>query len=178
MVSFARTKPPHRQWSVCYDRRTTIVSSSEAACACRLATLHYSRSSSTPFVRLPRLRRLPSIRGPTIAPMLPPDGWRLEVETYSPATNKKPVRGTHCDVNSRNPPEPRPGQTRIVGCDCLVSTTIYPIWGLPINELYRSGPCRPMIRYPSEANLSVIFGQKLRNPLRFNRIQDICRLFP
>jgi len=28
------------------------------------------------------------------------------------------------------------------------------------------------------ANLSVIFGQKLSNPLGFNRIQDICRLFP
>src|SRR6202451_2943103 len=27
----------------------------------------------------------------------------------------------------------------------LVSTTICPIWGLPINELYTSGPCRPLI---------------------------------
>src|ERR1700720_4386564 len=70
------------------------------------------------------------------------------------------------------------GQTRIVSCDRLVSTTIYATWGLPINELYTSGPCRPLIRYSSEANLSVIFGQKLSNPLRFNRIQDICRLFP
>ena len=33
--------------------------------------------------------------------MLPPDGWQLEAEMYSPATNKKPVRRTHCDVNSR-----------------------------------------------------------------------------
>jgi hypothetical protein len=32
------------------------------------------------------------------------------------------------------------GQTRIVSCDRLVSTTIYAIWGLPINELYTSGP--------------------------------------
>jgi hypothetical protein len=29
-----------------------------------------------------------------------------------------------------------------------------------INELYTSGPCRPLIRYPSEANLSVIFRSK------------------
>ena len=36
-----------------------------------------------------------------------------------------------------------------------------PIWGLPINELYASGPCRPLIRYPSEANLSVIFRSKV-----------------
>jgi hypothetical protein len=50
----------------------------EVACACRPATLHYSKSSSTLFVRLPQVRRLPSIHGPTIAPMLPPDGWRLE----------------------------------------------------------------------------------------------------
>ncbi len=54
-----------------------------------------------------------------------------------------------------------PPQTRIVSCDRLVSTTIYPIWGLPINELYTSGPCRPLIRYPSEANLSVIFRSKV-----------------
>jgi hypothetical protein len=27
------------------------------------------------------------------------------------------------------------GQTRIVSCDRVVSTTIYPIWGLPINQL-------------------------------------------
>ena len=53
------------------------------------------------------------------------------------------------------------GQTRIVSCDRLVSTTIYAIWGLPINELYASGPCRPLIRYPSEANLSVIFRSKV-----------------
>ena len=52
------------------------------------ATLHYSKSSSTPFVRLPQARRLPSIHGPTIAPMLPPDGWRLLAELYSPASNK------------------------------------------------------------------------------------------
>jgi hypothetical protein len=59
------------------------------------------------------------------------------------------------------PPEPQTGQTRIVSCDRLVSTTIYAIWGLPINELYTSGPCRPLIRYPSEANLSVIFRSKV-----------------
>jgi len=53
------------------------------------------------------------------------------------------------------------GQTRIVSCDRLVLTTIYAIWGLPINELYTSGPCRPLIRYPSEANLSVIFRSKV-----------------
>jgi hypothetical protein len=88
LVSSARTKPPDRQWSVSYVRRTTIVWSSEAACACRPATLHYSKSSSTLFVRLPQARRLPSIHGPTIAPMLPPDGWRLEAELYSPASNK------------------------------------------------------------------------------------------
>src|ERR1017187_8873150 len=58
------------------------------ACACRPATLHYSKSSSTLFVRLPQARRLPSIHGPTIALMLPPDGWRLEAELYSPASNK------------------------------------------------------------------------------------------
>jgi len=69
-------------------RSTTIVWSSEAACACRPATLHYSKSSSTLFVRLPQARRLSSIHGPTIALMLPPDGWRLEAELYSPASNK------------------------------------------------------------------------------------------
>jgi hypothetical protein len=52
------------------------------------------------------------------------------------------------------------GQTRVVSCDRLAATTIYPIWGLPINELYTSGPCRPLIRYPPEANLSVIFRSK------------------
>jgi hypothetical protein len=59
--------------------------------ACRPATLHCSKSSSTLFVRLPQARRLPSIHGPTIALMLPPDGWRLEAKLYSPASNK-PVR--------------------------------------------------------------------------------------
>ena len=54
----------------------------------RPATLHNSKSSSTLFVRLPQARRLPSIHGPTIALMLPPDGWRLEAELYSPASNK------------------------------------------------------------------------------------------
>ena len=88
LVPSARTKPPDRQWSVFYVRRTTIVWSSEAACACRPATLHYWKSSSTLFVRLPQARRLRSIHGPTIAPMLPPDGWRLEAELYSPASNK------------------------------------------------------------------------------------------
>src|SRR5262249_32273474 len=53
------------------------------------------------------------------------------------------------------------GQPRIVSCARLVSTTIYPIWGLPINELYKSGPCRPLIRYRSEANLGVIFRSKV-----------------
>ena len=37
-------------------------------------TLHYSKSSSTLFVRLPQVRRLPSIHGPMIVPMPPPDG--------------------------------------------------------------------------------------------------------
>jgi len=31
--------------------------------------------------------------------------------------------------------------------EALVSTTIYAVWGLPINELYTSGPCRPLIRF-------------------------------
>ena len=53
------------------------------------------------------------------------------------------------------------GQTRIVSCDRLVSTTIYAIWAPPINGLYTSGPCRPLIRYPSEASLSVIFRSKV-----------------
>jgi hypothetical protein len=35
------------------------------------------------------------------------------------------------------------------------------IWGLPIKELYTSGPYRPLIRYPSQANLSVIFRSKV-----------------
>jgi CDGSH-type Zn-finger protein len=34
---------------------------------------------------------------------------------------------------------PQTGQTRIASCDRLLSTTIYAIWGLPINELYTSG---------------------------------------
>jgi len=51
--------------------------------------------------------------------------------------------------------------SQIVVDKSLVSTTIYPIWSLPINELYTSGPCRPLIRYPSEANLSVIFRSKV-----------------
>jgi hypothetical protein len=37
--------------------------------------------------------------GPTIAPMPPSDGWRLEAEMDSPASNKEPVRRTHCDVD-------------------------------------------------------------------------------
>jgi hypothetical protein len=32
--------------------------------------------------------RLPSIRGRMIAPLLPPEGWRLEAKLYSPASNK------------------------------------------------------------------------------------------
>jgi hypothetical protein len=39
--------------------------------------LALSKPSSTQFIRLPRARRLPSIHGPTIAPMLLPEGWRL-----------------------------------------------------------------------------------------------------
>ncbi|SPE18119.1 hypothetical protein SBA5_1350004 [Candidatus Sulfotelmatomonas gaucii] len=66
--------------------------SSEPAFACRPAILHYSRSSSTLFVKLPQARRLPSIHGPMIAPMLPPDGWRLEAKLYSPASNKTSSR--------------------------------------------------------------------------------------
>jgi hypothetical protein len=38
--------------------------------------LVYSKPSSTPFIGLHQARRLPSIHGQTIAPMLPPDGWR------------------------------------------------------------------------------------------------------
>jgi hypothetical protein len=40
-------KPPDRQWSDRYVRRTTIVWSSEAACACRTASLPYSRAFNT-----------------------------------------------------------------------------------------------------------------------------------
>src|SRR6478672_8826613 len=86
-----RTKPPDRQWSASYVRQTTIVWSSEEACACRPATLHYSKSSSMPFVRLLQERRLPSIHTPAIAPMLPPDGCQLEVEVYSPVSNLSEV---------------------------------------------------------------------------------------
>jgi hypothetical protein len=83
-VAFIRPdETPDRQWSVSYVRRTTIVWSSEAACACRPATLNYSKSSSTLFVGLPQPRRLPSTNGPTIAPMLPPDGWRLQADLFS-----------------------------------------------------------------------------------------------
>jgi hypothetical protein len=60
-----------------------IVWSSEAEFACHPATLHYSKSSSTLFVRLPQARQLLSIRGPMIPPMLPPDGWRPVVGLYS-----------------------------------------------------------------------------------------------
>jgi hypothetical protein len=35
LVSSAPTRPPDRLWSACYVRRTTIVWSLEAACACR-----------------------------------------------------------------------------------------------------------------------------------------------
>src|SRR5690242_5164125 len=68
---------------------------------------------------------------------------------------------THLLRFARDSAGTQTGQTRIVSCDRLVSTTIYAIWGLPINELYTSGPCRPLIRYPSEANLSVIFRSKV-----------------
>lgn len=40
------------------------------------------------------------------------------------------------------------------GAEAVADVLIYAIWGLPINELYTSGPCRPLIRYPSEANLA------------------------
>ena len=76
LVTSARTKPPDRQWSDSYVRRTTIVWSSEPACACRPAILHYSKWSSTRFVVLPQARRSPSIHGRTIVLMLPPEGWR------------------------------------------------------------------------------------------------------
>ena len=62
-------------------------------------------------------RRLPSIHDPTIAPMLPPDGWRLETGLYSSASNKTRAprlkltaarkRG---DVNS--PARPSPQRSR------------------------------------------------------------------
>lgn len=39
-----RTRPQDRQWSVSCFRRTTIVWSSEAACACHPATSPYSKS--------------------------------------------------------------------------------------------------------------------------------------
>ena len=42
--------------------------------------LDYSKPSSTLSTRLPQARRLPSIHGPRIAPMLPPDGCRSEAE--------------------------------------------------------------------------------------------------
>jgi hypothetical protein len=48
------------------------------ACACRRVTLHYSRSSSTLFVKLPQARRLPSTHGPMIASMRPPEDWPLD----------------------------------------------------------------------------------------------------
>ena len=38
------------------------------------SALHYSKLSSTLFIRLPHTRPLPSIHGPRIAPMPPPDG--------------------------------------------------------------------------------------------------------
>ena len=87
-----RTKPPDRQWSVSYVRRTTIVWSSVAACGCRRAIWHYSKWSSTLFVRLLQARRLRSIHGRTIALMLPPEVWRLEAKLNSPASNKTKSR--------------------------------------------------------------------------------------
>ena len=39
---------------------------------------------STLFVRLPQAWRLPSIHAPTIAPMPPLDGRRLEANLYNP----------------------------------------------------------------------------------------------
>jgi len=74
---------------------------------------------------------------------------------------KRGVPGLHYFRLARDSAGTQTGQTRIVSCDRLVSTTIYPIWGLPINEWYASGHCRPLIRYPSEANLSAIFRSKV-----------------
>ena len=50
---------------------------------------HYSKLSSTLFIRLRRARRLPSIHGPTIAPMPLPGGWRREAALCSPASKTK-----------------------------------------------------------------------------------------
>ena len=52
--------------------------------------LSYSKSSSTLFVRLRQARRLPLTQDPTIAPMLPPDGWRLEAGLYRAAKASTP----------------------------------------------------------------------------------------
>jgi hypothetical protein len=52
----------------------------QLASACRPGALHYSKPSSMLSTRLPEARRLPSIHGPRIAPMLPPDGCRSEAE--------------------------------------------------------------------------------------------------
>ena len=67
--------------------------------------LHYSKPSSTLFIRLPQARRLPSIHAPMIAPMPPPDGWRLETGLNSPASNKTRAQArtaawNHAGVNS------------------------------------------------------------------------------
>src|SRR5262245_38752610 len=77
-------KPPDRPLNVNCVRRTTTVWSSEPACACRPAILHYSKWSSTRFEGLLQARRSPSIHGRTIAPMLQAEGWRLEAELCSP----------------------------------------------------------------------------------------------
>ena len=70
----------HHLWSLTHEGALACANHGEAfrRLETRPVTLHYSKSSSTLFVRLPQARRLPSIHGPTIAPMLPPDGWRLE----------------------------------------------------------------------------------------------------
>jgi hypothetical protein len=80
--------------------------------ACRPATLRYSKWSSTLFVGSPQVLRLPSIHGPMIAPMLPPEGWRLEAELYSSSPTRR----------SRGPVVDHAGQTgeagRALRCEC------------------------------------------------------------
>ena len=54
--------------------------------------LHYSKPSSTLFIGLPQARQLPSIHGPRIVPMLPPDTCRLEFGRQSRVSNKTRTR--------------------------------------------------------------------------------------
>ena len=105
---------------------------------------------------------------PFIVSMSPPDIPRHGCVPAVPASVSPgkiivtPQRAPFLNIRfARDSAGTQTGQTRIVSCDRLVSTPIYAIWGLPINELYTSGPCRPLIRYPSEANLSVIFRSKV-----------------